>query len=305
MLPPRDAQMHTLHGLTMGTTWSVSAYLPEDVAALRLTIEARLETIVREMSHWEPGSALSRFNQAPRGTWHMLPPDFHYVLSAALQVAAETDGAFDPGLGDVVDRHGFGPGLLGERTPEHGCWRGVEIKSEGRMALQPGGVRLDFSSIAKGYAVDAVARLLDQLGSRSYLVEVGGECRARGVKHDTQPWWVEVERPELETPELLVALVNAAIATTGDYRKFAVRDGVRRPHTMDPVTGEPVATGVASVSVVHKDAMLADAYSTALAVMGADRGVNWANQHGIAAVFCLRGMENRWLPSLEFARMLD
>ncbi len=305
MLPPRDAEMHTIHGLTMGTTWSVSAYLPEDLATLRLAIEARLETIVREMSHWDAGSALSRFNAAPAGTWHMLPPDFFAVLNAAVRAAEETAGAFDPGLGDVVERHGFGPGLLGDREPEHGSWRAVALKAEGRLALQPGGVKLDFSSIAKGYAVDAIGRLLDQLGSRSYLVEVGGECRARGVKHDTQPWWVEVERPELETPELFVALVNAAIATTGDYRKFAVRDGVRQPHTMDPQTGEPVATGVASVSVVHRDAMLADAYSTALAVMGAERGMDWANQKGLAAVFCLRGMENRWLPSFEFARMLD
>ncbi len=291
----------------MGTIWSIEAYAPEGtpLAELRAAAEGELDRVVAQMSHYREDSDLCRFNRAAAGTWQPIPPEFFHVLERALSIARETDGAFDPALGGVVNAWGFGPAAPAPQVA--GRWREVALCPETREAWQPGGATLDLSAIAKGFAVDQLVRATLRLGLASFLVEIGGELCARGVKPDGQPWWVAVEPPAPEFPEeMLIALCNGAVATSGDYRRFVMEGGERLPHTMDPATAAPARSGVASVTVLHAEAMAADAYSTAMAVLGAGPGMALADGLGLAAYMIIReGEAYRSHCSRAFQRMLD
>ncbi len=196
----------TLRGETMGTTWSVKlAHAAElDCERLRSGIEQVLTRIVAQMSNWDGGSDLSRFNRAGAGSWFPLPADFHVVLDYALALAEDTGGAYDPTVGPLVDLWGFGPAGMRADLPRESdietartrCGhRKLTLDRKARCVLQPGGVSLDLCGIAKGYAVDCVASLLHEQGHRDYLVEIGGELRGEGEKPDGSPWWVALEAP--------------------------------------------------------------------------------------------------------------
>lgn len=291
--------MRTLAGAALGTGWRVRfvAHGGDRDAARRDAIEARLAAIVAAMSQWEPASALSRFNAAPAGRWMSLPPDLASVVACALAIAEWTDGAFDPTLGRVAALLGFGAmpvaapadaAALAEAMREAG-WRRLCFDPGARRLRQPGGLWLDLSGIGKGYAVDAVARVLRDDGVAAGLVEIGGELVGWGVKPDGEPWWVDVETPpDCSAVPLRLALCGQAVATSGDY--------VRGAHTIDPATGRSPGAAVASVSVVHADAMRADAWATAFAVLGPDQAVAMADAKEIAMRMLLRrdgGTEER------------
>src|SRR5690606_260481 len=168
-------------------------------------------------------------------------------------------------------------------------WRRVRLDAAGRRAWQPGGAYLDLSGIAKGHGVDRAAQALEHLGVRDYLVEVGGELRAGGARPDRQPWRVAVEVPDGSADHALaLALHDRAIATSGDYRRYREGAAGRYAHTLDPRSGRPVDNGVASVTVVHRSCMQADALATALTVLGERDGLAYAQRHAVAAVFILR-----------------
>jgi thiamine biosynthesis lipoprotein len=257
------------------------------------------------MSHWDGGSLLSRYNKAPAGSWHALPPQFFAVMDYALNVFEETGGAYDPAAGALVNLWGFGPvkryDQAGFYAPARDAVDAVLaqrrtrqplLDREGRRLVQPGGATLDLSSVAKGYAVDCLARRLEALGLRHYLVEAGGELRGAGVKPDGQPWWVELEGvPDAAgppAPQSVVALHGLAVATSGDYRRYFHHARRRASHTLDPRTGCPIDNGVASVTVLAPTCMAADALSTALTVMGVEAGLPFAGQRGLAARFLVR-----------------
>jgi thiamine biosynthesis lipoprotein len=303
----------TLEGQTMGTVWSLHAYLPLSLEAthLRLRVEEELDDLVRQMSHWREDSCLAQYNRAAAGMPVPLPAEFFTVLTAAVRIARETDGAFDPALGRAVNAWGFGPR---SDEPESGAamssrreWERITLNPRDRTAVQPGSAALDLSAIAKGFAVDHLAALCDRLGVRHYLIEIGGELRGAGVKADGLPWWVAVETPTNESaddfPEILVALHHRSIATTGDYRRFHVRDGVRFSHTLDPRAGAPAAAGLASVTVVHESCMAADAYSTAIAALGEEAGLALAERLGLAACLVRREPAFGVAMSSAFARL--
>ncbi len=313
--PPLAAQVHAFGGRTMGTTWSVRL-----VAGARLSrapvlgaIEGALDEVVEQMSAWERESDLCRFNRADPGTWHALPDAFREVLACALEVAERSGGAFDPAAGALVDAWGFGPrphaGVPDAdalaRAHARGGWR--RLAFDGARAHQPGGLALDLSAIAKGHAVDRVARRLAALGFESHLVEVGGELRGAGVKPDGQPWWVRLEEPDADAADAttLLALHGLSVATSGDYQRWFEHAGTRYSHTIDPRDGRPIRHGLASVTVIHADCMRADAWSTALGVLGPHEGLALAQQLGLAARFVARrgaGFEER--TSAAFDRML-
>ncbi|WP_174296395.1 FAD:protein FMN transferase [Sphingomonas bacterium] len=258
-------------GSALGTTWRVRlvAHPATAIDRLRATIDTRLADIVAEMSQWKPDSLLSRFNRAPAGTWMTLPPDFATVLATALAIAERSDGAFDPTHGRAAALLGHGAmtvagaptaAALDEARVAAG-WRRLVWEPGRRRLRQPGGLWLDFSGIAKGFAVDAVADLLREQGFDDVLVDIGGELVGRGLRPDGRPWWVDAELPPgIVLPPLRIGLHDQAVATSGDY--------VRRGHTIDPGTGRSLASDVASVSVIHASAMLADAWATALTVQG-------------------------------------
>ncbi|WP_334181243.1 FAD:protein FMN transferase [Novosphingobium sp.] len=260
--------MIDLGGETMGTTWRLRLAVPEDFDrnATLEAIEDRLEDILAQMSHWRADSVLGRFNRAPAGEWTSLPPDFAGVMSAALAIAEMTDAAFDPAIGAIVDLWGHGPtpseapptpDALAEARARSG-WQRLTYDHENSRLLQPGGLHLDLSGIAKGYAVDALATLLRKRGCRHFLVEIGGELIGSGVRPDGDPWWVDLETPTVDVSPLRIALHQLAVATSGDY--------VRGRHTIDPRSAVPVEHAMA-VSVLHRSAMLADAWATALSVL--------------------------------------
>lgn len=298
----RALAVSELGGETMGTTWSAKLVVPPaaDLAPLRDGIESVLRQVIDEMSPWEPMSHISRFNAAPPGTWHRLPDGFFTVLSAALHWAERTGGAYDPTVGAVVNLWGFGPepprAALPDpdairRTRERGGWQRIALDRQTRSAMQPGGLLLDLSSIAKGFAVDEVARFLRRQGIANALVEIGGELRGEGVKPDGTPWWVELERPRGATdavralPVTLLALSGHSVATSGDERRFFDVAGRRYAHTLDPATGAPVTHDLVSVTAVADDCMTADALSTALTVLGPEAGPAFAAAHHLAARF--------------------
>ena len=301
----------------MGVTWSAQAVLPFGVAPeqARRAVQARLDRLIAEVSHWEPDSALSRFNRAAAGEWVNLPDDLWTVLDAGLALAARTDGAFDPTLGRLVDLWGFGPegSRLGTPTDQaidalraDAGWLRLELSPDDRAARQPGGLSLDLSGIAKGYGVDLVVQTLAELGVGACLIEIGGELRGAGVQPDGQPWWVEIETPPdlASAPSpIRLALHGLAVATSGDYRIARSVDGRRLAHTLDPRTGAPLADAAASVSVIHETCMQADALSTVLTVFGPEVGLAFAETKGVAARILTRNGEEHL--SSAFRAMLD
>lgn len=320
--PPPSPGHRTLAigGETMGTTWSAKLVLPQPMPAARLEAEIAvlLDRVVAEMSPWRDDSDISRFNRAPADAWQALPGDFYAVLDHALAMARATSGAYDPTIGALVDLWGFGPAPrratppadweIGEALMLQG-WARVILDPPRRAALQPGGVRLDLSSIAKGHAVDLVSERLRALGVASHLVEIGGELRGEGLKTDGQPWWVALEDPPGARPgaQTVVALHGLSIATSGDYRRYFEHGGRRYAHTLDPRTGRPVAGDLVSVTVVAERCLQADALATALTVLGVEAGIDFARQHGVAARFVRDDQKQRPEEFLSpaFAAMLD
>ena len=293
--PALGGRVHEFAGSTMGTTWNVRLVAAPTLRRepVRRAIQAALDEVVAQMSTWDARSDLCRFNAAAPGTWHALPESFLAVLACARDVAERSDGAFDPTTGALVDAWGFGPrprrGLPDAatlaRAREDAGWRRIALDPVRRGLLQPGGLTLDFSAIAKGFGVDQVAHALDALGIVDHLVEVGGELRGSGVKPDGRPWWVELEQPgdDGAVQRTLLALHGLSVATSGDYRRWFEHDGTRYSHTIDPRDGQPIRHGLAAVTVIHADCMRADAWSTALNVLGPDAGLALADRLGLAA----------------------
>lgn len=313
---PTPEPLH-LHGSAMGTTWQVTAYDPESrVAELDARIRARLDDLVAQMSAWEPDSALSRFNRAPAGTWMQLPEDLFTVLDHALTLAQQTDGAYDPTVAPLVDLWGFGPHGEPRDAPPNAAeieriqarigWARINLDHENHRVQQPGGVEVDINSLGPGYAVDAIAKVLSEAGVAHFLVELGGEMRAVGGKPDGSAWRIAVESPENPSAtqfDTVVALHDAALGTSGDYRVGFIYAGQRYSHTLDPRSGAPVTHALASVTVIERTTMAADAMAAALMVLGPEKGMAFAKEHKLAAVFTVRhdnGFERLATPA--FAR---
>lgn len=317
-MPLLGAQAHRLGGETMGTTWQLlwAAHGHSQAEPVRIAVQDELDLVVAQMSTWLAGSHVDRFNRADAGTLHRVPDAMADVLDAALWLAEASGGAFNPAAGALVNLWGFGPAPrytdpeflppaddAVQRALALNDWRALRWNRASREARQSGGVLLDFSAIAKGYAVDRVSRRLAGMGLPHHLIEVGGELRGSGLRLGGQPWWVDLESPPVASgqPPLQttrVALHGLAVATSGDYRRVYTHDGVRWPHTIDPRSGRPLSNGLASVSVLHPECMWADAWSTALTVLGRDEAIALATAHGIAGLFVQREADGRLTETL-------
>ena len=299
----------------MGTTWSVKAATAIADQHVLHIVENALARVIQQMSQWEPNSNISRFNRAAAGAWHDLPDEFFSVLKYALDLARETDGAYDPTIGALSQLWGFGssgqredvPARSAIDTARHHCgWYDVRLDPERRAVLQPGGMQFDLSSVAKGFAVDLVSETLLKRGVTDHLVEIGGELRGSGVKPDGSPWWVALEGGDGKPDGAIVALHGLSVATSGDVRRH-IKDGDRKlSHTLDPRTGWPVSDNLTSVTVFDRSCMKADALATALTVLGPEKGFDFSGARDIAARFIIRettGLQERMTPA--FAAMLD
>jgi thiamine biosynthesis lipoprotein len=292
-----DLVRHALNGPTMGTRWSALFFAEEsfDPAPVRAALRDAVAEVDAQMSTWKPDSDLTRLNAAPVGAWVAAPDRIREVLALGLEVGRASDGAFDIGMGDAVAAWGFGPqpaapdrirsAMAAPRRPAHEV---LEI-GVGRVR-KSAPLALDLNGIAKGYGVDRLTETLRSQGIEAGLVGIDGEMRALGLRPDKEPWTIAVEAPDPEcrAPHSILALEDAAVATSGDYRHWVEVQGRRLSHTMDPGRGAPVLTSPASVTVVARNCAEADAWATALMVLGPDRGAIFARKRGLDALFLLR-----------------
>ena len=283
----------------MGTSYAVEADCPAGIPRSR--VEAVLADVSQRMSTFQEDSELSAFNRAPVGMAIPVSPALVEVAAAAQRVAVQTDGAFDVTVGPLVALWGFGADAA-TKPPTAAELRAVRavvgfrkfaygIDPPTLKKLAP--VTLDFSAIAKGYAVDRIAALLAGADCRSYLVELGGEVRVRGTSSTGGPWRIGIESPFGSAMAGQLSLRAGAVATSGDYRQYRAQGagettGKRTTHIIDPRTGAPVRHRLASVTVVAETAVLADAYATALMVLGEQAGPAFAERHDLAALFIRR-----------------
>jgi thiamine biosynthesis lipoprotein len=291
---------YSLHGPTMGTQYSAVFFAEPkiDEALIGARLFAAVDTVDRQMSTWKPDSDLSRLNRAPVNEWQGVPPELFEVLDAALRVARASHDAFDIGVGELVHAWGFGPrkGLMDEarinaiKAEAHRAATEVlELDHARGRVRKLAAITLDLSGIAKGYGVDQLAACLDQLGISGYLVGIDGEMRARGDKPGGRPWAVAIEKPVRHRREVMgvMELRDAAIATSGDYRHWVDRQGRSYSHTIDGCLRQPAVNQLAAVSVVASTCMLADAWATALLVLGEKAGRELAQERGMDALFVL------------------
>ncbi|MBK1617121.1 hypothetical protein CKO42_01375 [Lamprobacter modestohalophilus] len=298
--PGSEQRVLALRGATMGTTYSLQIVEPPaglDRDALAQQVSTQLSDINGLMSTYQPTSELSRFNASSVTDWFLVSPELVAVVGAAQAVSEASAGAFDITVGPLVNLWGFGPTLTADVLPSAAELQAARARvgwQQLDVQLQPPALRkarpdlyVDLSAIAKGYAVDRVAALIESVGVDNYLVEIGGELRGRGINGRGEPWQIAIERPETSKRAMfrVVALRDIGMATSGDYRNFFEVDGARYSHTIDPATGRPVGHRLASVTVLADQAMEADAWATALLVLGPERGFELAERLGLAAFF--------------------
>ena len=294
---------HDFAGTTMGTSYHVTVdadLTAEDRARVRETIEESLDRVNNLMSTYDTASELSRFNRYAGTDPVPASAELLEVLEMAAEVSERSGGAFDVTVAPLVDAWGFGPSDPPDGTPDDetlaalratvGYRRIVVDTTVGTVAKTVPETWVDLSAIAKGYGVDRVAAALGELGLTSFLAEVGGEVKAVGRRRDGRAWRVGIERPEEMARALygVVELTDQALATSGDYRNYYDEGGVRYAHIIDPRSGRPILFHGASVTVAHPSTAIADAWATALTVLGPHEGFELARREGVAALFVTR-----------------
>ena len=306
----------------MGGTWSVKlARLPASISreVLEASVGERLNRLDRQLSIWKPESELSHFNQHRGDDWFAVPRELAEVVAVAQQVSAQSGGAFDVTVGPLVLLWGFGPIRSGGQTGQvpsddaiaaaraHVDYRRLECRlAPPALRKRDPGIYVDLGGIAKGYAADSVAAYLKSIGVGDYLVAVGGELRASGFSRDGRQWRVGIETPTPDVRRIFrqLDLRDASLSTSGDYRNFFDAGGKRFCHEIDPHTGRPIETNLASVSIIHPSGTYADAMATALMVLGPQEGYELACRLKLAVLFIVRRsdhFETRQTPEFEKA----
>jgi thiamine biosynthesis lipoprotein len=287
-------QEHLIAGRTMGTTYNIKVVsgASEGVNGLQEKIDRRLDAISQVFSTYIKDSEISRFNGlSTAGEKFPVSPDFIQVMRIGRKIHQLSAGAWDGTVNPLVDLWGFGPAQRQPRKPpaaeikalmQNIGFDRIRIEEPNFLVKNLAAVTLDLNSIAKGFAVDQVSELTAAAGFENYLVEIGGEVYAAGVRADGKNWRVGINRPQkdaaLNEVYKAVSIANRAFATSGDYRSFFEIDGVRYSHVIDPRTGYPVSNGVVSVSIIADNCTLADGLATAIMVMGAEEGIRLVNR---------------------------
>jgi thiamine biosynthesis lipoprotein len=316
----QDKALWTYQGATMGTTYTVKV-IPKGVQAqeddLKALIEATLKDVNAKMSTYQADSELSKLNQNPSTEPISISPALAQVTDQALKLSQHSQGAFDVTVGPLVNAWGFGPKDMGTPptkeelealAPRVGYQRLTLDRGAGTLKKEHPQMYVDLSAIAKGFGVDEVGRALEGQGASAYMVEIGGEVRARGQKADGSLWRIGVETPQAQKRGVqeVIALRDMSMATSGNYRNFYEKDGKRLSHTIDPRTGQPVEHRLASVSVLDKECMVADGWATTLNVLGEEEGWALALKHKLPALLIIKTPEGLFVekstPALEELR---
>jgi len=299
------AEVH-LQGSTMGTTYNVK-YSPTeaiDDVVMHQRIDEILIRVNQLMSTYDPESELSRFNQFLSTEPFPLSMETLFVMQEAKRLSGLTQGALDVTIGPVVNLWGFGPTKRPEVIPTEDQIQnalnqvGIDklvLEHNTASKLNPE-LYVDLSTIAKGYAVDAVVEALTEQGVSSYLVEIGGEMSVAGTKLNGQRWRIAIEKPVTNGRILqrVIEIGDKGIATSGDYRNYYEQNGVRYSHLIDPLNGMPVNHNLVSVTVVHPSTMTADGLATALMITGADEAKTIA-EHNELAVLLITMQEGEYV----------
>jgi len=285
---------HLIEGRTMGTIYHITVVSGDlrGVAGLKEKIDARLENINRVFSTYIKDSEINRFNAMNRaGEKLQVSPDFIQVMKVGRKIHQLSEGAWDGTVSPLVDLWGFGPTRRQAQKPAAAeietlmqtiGFDRIRIEEPHFLVKDLAPVTLDLNSIAKGFAVDQISALIATVGPKNYLVEIGGEVYAAGVRPDGKEWRVGINRPQKDAAfnevYKVVSLHNQAFATSGDYRIFFEIDGLRYSHVIDPRSGYPVSNGLVSVSIIADNCTLADGLATAIMVMGAEKGIQLVNR---------------------------
>ncbi|MNF90782.1 Thiamine biosynthesis lipoprotein ApbE precursor [compost metagenome] len=260
-------------------------------------VEAILAEIDRQMSTYRSDSDIERFNDLPANHCQAMPASILNLVRVGEQLSAQSEGAFDLTVEPLLNLWGFGPQAREEKVPTaealaearqrvgHG-----HLRIDGDQLCKDAAVEVDFNSVAAGYAVDRIAAQLEAAGIQNYLAEVTGELKAVGKKLDGSPWRIALEEPrdDRQVAERIIAIDGYGVSTSGDYRNYFEQDGRRYSHTFDARTGRPVLHDLASVTVIHPQALMADGLSTLLLILGPERGRDYAEKNQIAAFFVMR-----------------
>ena len=305
-----------LTGLTMGTSYSIQwtdNNLNIDQNALSSEVEARLERINALMSTYIADSELSQINQSRDTGWHAVDIELATLVEQALTICQQSKGAFDVTVGPLVNLWGFGANDANFQFP-NATEINIAMRSIGcqhlDVRLSPPAINkhlseiyVDLSAIAKGYAVDQLAVILDNHKLNNYMVEIGGEVKAKGVAPHGNPWRIGIETPQAQRShiEAIISLQDIAVATSGDYRNYFEHEGQRYSHTIDPLNGYPVKHQLASVTVLHESTAMADAWATAFMVLGANESLRLSEIHGLSGLLITR--DNDQYQSTSFGNM--
>lgn len=315
----KQNQYHGISGETMGTYYKITYFHPEvGPKELKVAVDSVLGVFNASLSTYIENSTISQFNQS-KDTFDFSEQNvantlFEKVLTYSDQVYEETDGAFDPTVMPLVNAWGFGfekaeevDSNMVDSLMQYVGFEQLTIENQSLIKSNEG-IMLDFSAIAKGLGVDFVGAYLDHLGIQNYLIEVGGELVARGKNKDGLIWRVGIEVPKEEAAQAqelhsILQLEEAAMATSGNYRNYYLRDGKRYAHTISPKTGHPIEHQLLSSTVVHENCMLADAYATAFMVMGLEESIAFAEANEILVHFIHEGedgnLQSYTSPALE------
>jgi len=276
-----NESVEQIKGESMGTSYSINVLSDERIE--QDIIDRRLVEINDTFSTWQDDSELSQLNRAPVGEWIDVSSELYLMLKQSLEIYHQTDGYFDPGIGRLIDLWGFG--ATGGRTEvpkREEIEQAFENSSIRYLLMEDGRVKktrnihINLSAIAKGYAVDEIARLIKMSGIKNFLVEIGGEVIASGNNRGDD-WTVGVERPDNTAP-IPIVLKDASIATSGNYSNYYNWEAKKYMHIFNPSTGLPANNDLSSVSVIHPQSAMSDAYATAMMAMGSTKAIELANK---------------------------
>lgn len=292
--------MESFGGPTMGSTYSIKyvrrAGLPA-AADVRVEVEKILADIDRQLSTYRSDSDIERFNDLPANRCQKMPASILKLIRVGEQLSEQSEGSYDLTVEPLLNLWGFGPQGREEKVPAEQALAQARqrvgyqhLRIEGDQLCKDAAVEVDFNSIAAGYAVDTIAARLEALGIHDYLAEATGELKAAGKKLDGSSWRIALEEPrdDQQVAERIVAVDGFGLSTSGDYRNYFEQGGRRYSHTFDARTGAPVSNTLASVTVIHPSALMADCLSTLLLILGPEHGWDYAEKHDIGAFFVIR-----------------
>jgi thiamine biosynthesis lipoprotein len=292
--------LESIDGPTMGSTYSIKYVRHADLPApadVQVEVEKILAEVDQQMSTYRSDSDIERFNALPSNRCQKMPAPILELVSVGEQLSVQSEGSFDLTVEPLLNLWGFGPQAREEKVPTAQALAEVRqrvghghLRIDGDQLCKDAAVEVDFNSIAAGYAVDRIAARLEALGIRNYLVEATGELKAAGRKLDGSPWRIALEEPrdDQQVAERIIAVDGYGLSTSGDYRNYFVQGGQRFSHTFDARTGAPISHTLASVTVIHPSALMADGLSTLLLILGPERGWDYAEKHDIGAFFVIR-----------------